>query len=106
MLLLRWQELLAPHQVFLPLPPLSRLGGNEQKGLAGWMPEFCKSSFIEIQLHLSFTSICDCMQATTSELSLVHKAEMFYYLTLNGKSLLTAVLDPGSLAPFGSEAWP
>lgn len=46
------------------------------------------------------------MQATTSELSLVHKAEMFYYLTLHRKSLLTAVLDPGSLAPFGSEAWP
>lgn len=56
-LLLRWQELLALHQVSLPLPPLSRLGGNEQKGLASWMPEFCKSILKYSYTYLSLVSM-------------------------------------------------
>lgn len=34
-----------------------------------------------------------------SELCLVHKAEMIYYLTLNRKKWLTVVLDLGSQPP-------
>lgn len=75
---------------------------NLINGLAVWMSILQINIFLNTATLLLFYCYLWLLQATIAERSLVYKVYNIFYLILNRKTFLTAVLDHGCPAPFGS----